>query len=79
MVNAAGSKALELLISEVNDNNSTDACQVWEIALDGIYLNQPRIPRLGKILLVPSSRADLVVVCNRPGTYEVGFKTNGFL
>jgi len=73
MVNAAGSKALELLISEVNGNNPTDACKVWEIARDGIYLNQARFPRQGKIFLVPSARADMIVVCNQPGTYEVRF------
>ena len=71
MVNTAGSKTLELLIAEVNSRVPTSACEVWEIAFDGMYLNNARTPRLGKTFLVPAAKADWIVVCNQPGTYEV--------
>ena len=71
MVNAAGSKTLELLVTSKNNRTPTDACQIWEIAFDGIYLDSPRVPRLGKTFLVPSSKAEWIIVCNRRGTYEV--------
>jgi len=71
MVNAAGSKSLELLITKENSSTPADACEVREIAFDGIYLNETRSPRLGKTFLVPSSKADWIVVCNKPGRYEV--------
>ena len=71
MVNADGSKTLELVITEVGGVRATEACQVWEIAFDGIYLNNPRHSRLNKTLLVPAARADWIVECHLTGTYEV--------
>ena len=71
MVNAGGSKSLELVITDVDGFKPADACQVWEIAFDGIYLNHPRHSRLNKTLLAPATRADWIVECHQPGTYEV--------
>ena len=71
MVNAAGSATLELLITDVGGTTATAGCEFQEIAYDGIYLDAARIPALGKTLLVPSAKADWLVVCNTAGTYEV--------
>lgn len=71
MVNTGGSRTLELQITEEGSLNATDACEFWEIAFDGVYLDLARKAKLGKTFLPPAGRADWIVVCNRPGTYEV--------
>lgn len=70
-MNAAGSETLELLITDVNGTTPTQGCEFKEIAYDGVYLDEARAPISGKTLLAPSARADWLVVCNDPGTYEV--------
>jgi len=74
IVNAAGSKSLELVITEEYSKTPAEACQVWEIAIDGIYLNEPRTLRLGKTFLIPACKVDWIVVCNRPGRYKVSIR-----
>lgn len=71
MVNAGGTRTLQLMITDVNGKTPTSACDVWEISFDGMYLNNPREPHLGRTLIVPASKCDWIVVCNEPGNYEV--------
>nr|XP_018668543.1 uncharacterized protein LOC100183735 isoform X1 [Ciona intestinalis]XP_026691417.1 uncharacterized protein LOC100183735 isoform X1 [Ciona intestinalis]XP_026691418.1 uncharacterized protein LOC100183735 isoform X1 [Ciona intestinalis]XP_026691419.1 uncharacterized protein LOC100183735 isoform X1 [Ciona intestinalis] len=68
MVNAGGLTTLEMTIV---DNNGVNACDFYEIAIDGVYLNKPRMPRFKKTLLVPAARVDWLVVCNKPGNYKL--------
>ena len=71
MVNAGGSKTIEAVITDQNGATPTDECDVWEIAYDGMYLNDTRRPNAGKSLLHSGSRVDWIVVCSNPGVYEV--------
>jgi len=71
MVNANGGSALELQIVDQDTLAPTEGCSVLQISLDGIYFNKGIPPRLGKTFLVPSAKADWLVVCNKPGKYEV--------
>ena len=71
MINAGGTKTIEAVITDQNGTTPTNGCDVWEIAYDGIYLDQAKRPRLGKSLLNSGSRVDWIVVCNNPGVYEV--------
>ena len=48
-----------------------NTCQVHEIALDGVYLPEARVPRLGRSLVVAGARVDLLVRCSSPGSYQV--------
>lgn len=69
MVNAGGNPTLEIGIYD--SATQTPACTYMEIAIDGVYLNEARTPRLDKSFFVPSAKIDWLVVCNTPGTYEV--------
>ena len=71
MVNAGGNPSLELIV--IDSNTGDVACSFIEIAIDGVYLDAARRPRLNKSFLVPSARVDWLIVCNTPGTYEVAF------
>ncbi|XP_076825740.1 multicopper oxidase mco-like isoform X2 [Clavelina lepadiformis] len=70
MVNAGGNAALILQITDTN-GAIAEGCTVYQIALDGIYFDSATPPRLGKTMLVPSAKADWLVVCNIPRTYEL--------
>ena len=71
MVNGGVSKTIELILVDENGKEPTHNCDVWEIAYDGIYLHYARKQKLGKSLLDLGARVDWIVVCNRPGIYEV--------
>ena len=66
-VNAIGVHSLALSL----ENENGDKCSYKEIALDGIYLPQPRVPRFGRSLLISGGRLDWFVICEKPGTYQV--------
>ena len=68
MLNAGGSPLLELIVV---DSQNNPACTYREIAFDGIYLDQARVPAFNKTLLPPAGRADWLIVCNTAGTYQV--------
>ena len=68
MVNAGGSATLELIVV---DSQGNKVCTYREIAVDGIYLDQARVPAFDKTLLPPSGKADWLIVCNTAGTYQV--------
>ena len=67
-VNAAGVQALALQIVGTNDS---EKCEVMEVAIDGIYLDKPRLLPFGRSLLISATRLDWIVLCNVPGFYEV--------
>ena len=71
MINAGGSKNLQLVITDENNRIQTNSCEVWEIALDGMYLNKPRKPKLGRSFLTSSARVEWIVVCHKSGVYKV--------
>jgi len=73
MVNAGGRATLELIVVDSLNNK---ACTYMEISTDGIYLDQARTPRFDKTLLPPSGKADWLIVCNTPGTYQVGKRSH---
>ncbi|XP_002128493.3 laccase-like [Ciona intestinalis] len=60
-----------LAIEVVNIIQGEPSCSVKEIAIDSIYLDVPREPRLGRTYLPPGGRADWLIVCNEVGTYEM--------
>ena len=62
------------LALNVVDGAGNPACDILEIAVDGIYLNFGKPPRLGRSFIVPGSRMDWLIVCNNPGTYYVSFQ-----
>ena len=68
MLNAGGLYALAVHLVNTNDGSS---CTVKEIALDGMYLDQPRDLGTGRSVLFAASRVDWLVKCPIPGTYEV--------
>ena len=68
LLNAGGLHSLAL---QIVATSGISACDVREIAIDGIYLEEPRRPRLGRSLLVSAGRVDWVVRCSNPGTYQV--------
>merc|ERR1712136_552598 len=68
VVNTGGLHALA--VSVTGDDDSTP-CQVYEIALDGIYLPEPRLAPLGRSLIAAGGRADLLIRCPSNGTYEL--------
>ncbi|XP_076825146.1 multicopper oxidase mco-like [Clavelina lepadiformis] len=70
LVNAGGSASLELTITDTSGAKAK-GCQVREIAQDGVYLDKARFQKHKRTLLVPSARADWLVVCNTPGTYKL--------
>ena len=72
MVNAGGSKTIEVVLVDQGSSQPTNDCEVWEIAYDGLYLNNARKPSFGKSLINLGGRVEWIVVCNSPGTYEVG-------
>lgn len=45
------------------ENTDNLTCTIQEIAVDGVYLDSPRTPRLGKTFIVSGSRSDLLVNC----------------
>ena len=70
MVNAGGTQTIEVVLVDQNGREPTSDCEVWEIAFDGMYLDNARRPALGKSLINSAARVDWIVVCNYPGVYE---------
>lgn len=68
-MNAIGVHALALSIEDDEGNQ----CDIREIAIDGIYLPEPRVPRFGRSLVVSGGRLDWLVICDKPGAYKVWF------
>jgi len=68
LINTAGTLMLAL---NVVDGAGNAACNIREIAVDGIYLNRGRRQRLGRSFISPSSRMDWLIVCNKPEEYNV--------
>lgn len=66
-VNAIGVHALAMSIEDAEGNQ----CNIQEIALDGVYLPEPRTPRLGRSLLISGGRLDWLVICEKPGLYSL--------
>ena len=62
------------LALHVVDGSGNRACDILEIAVDGIYLDRGKPPRLGRSFLAASTRIDWLIVCNNPGQYYVSFK-----
>jgi len=50
-----------------------DGCSLWTIAKDGVYYNSPRASPSG-VMLIPGSRADVVVQCPNAGSFELRAK-----
>jgi len=71
LLNAGSRSNLAL---NVVDGAGNPACDILEIAVDGIYLNCGKPPRLGRSFIVTGSRIDWLIVCNNPGTYYVSFQ-----
>jgi len=72
-----------MLALNVVDGAGNPACDILEIAVDGIYLNRGRRQRLGRSFISPSSRVDWLIVCNKRGEYyvslHIGFGFNKHL
>ena len=73
MVNAGAGTTLEVTITDQNSTTPTESCEIWEIAFDGMYLNEAKQPRLGRSFIVAGGRVDWIVMCSNPGIYEVCF------
>jgi hypothetical protein len=56
--------------TSVNSTNMDTECDVWLLALDGVYLDTPRNSSNAKhLILLPGSRATIAVQCPTNGTY----------
>jgi len=73
LLNTASRRNLAL---SVVDGAGKPACDILEIATDGIYLDRGRRPRLGRSFLVASARLDWLIVCNNRGEYYVSLQKN---
>nr|XP_018667701.1 putative multicopper oxidase GMC1 isoform X1 [Ciona intestinalis] len=69
IIDTGGLYAVALHIDNVDPNGAS--CTVKEIAMDGVYLDQPRDPWLGRSFLVAAGRVDWLVICPESGTYEL--------
>jgi len=63
------------LALHVVDGSGNCACDILEIAVNGIYLDRGKPPRLGRSFLAASTRIDWLIVCNNPGQYYVSLQT----
>jgi len=70
IVNTGGLHAMALSITP-DEDDVTKECQYYEIALDGIYLREPRLPPHGRSLVVAGGRLDVLVRCPHNGTYQL--------
>ena len=70
-----GAATLNLALSVV-DGAGKPACDILEIAVDGIYLDRGRRQRLGRSFLMTSTRIDWLIVCNKPGEYYVSLQNS---
>lgn len=61
-----------------SDKHNRGNCTLLTLARDGVYLKAPRVQggRTEHVVLPPGSRADLAVLCDRPGVYRLA-STNG--
>nr|XP_026690240.1 uncharacterized protein LOC100175585 isoform X2 [Ciona intestinalis] len=69
LLDTGGLYAVALHIDNVDPNGAS--CTVKEIAMDGVYLDQPRDPWLGRSFLVAAGRVDWLVICPESGIYEL--------
>lgn len=68
VVNTGGLHSLALHVTSQEEGK---ACQFYEIALDGVYLPEARVPPVGRSLVVAGGRVDLLVRCPYNGTYQL--------
>ncbi|XP_078492349.1 laccase-like [Ciona intestinalis] len=69
ILDTGGLYAVALHIDNIDPNGPR--CTVKEIAMDGVYLDRPRSPWLGRTFLVAAGRVDWLVICPEIGTYEL--------
>lgn len=70
MLNAGGKETLALQI--VNEfGNRAESCEVLEIANDGVYYDEARKQYFGHTVMSSGRRAEWLVNCRAPGTFEV--------
>jgi hypothetical protein len=69
IVNTQQLYSMGLYFSDPSGNNNT--CTVYEIAVDGVYLDSPRVPKLGKSFIPCGGRIDILVKCDTAGQYEL--------
>ena len=70
MVNTGGDLGLAIAVTNADGTSTTD-CEYREITLDGVYLDKPRWPHLGRTFLAPGYRSDWMIKCSKPGIYKV--------
>ena len=70
MANAGGDFGLAIIVTDENGKPTTN-CEYREIALDGVYIDKPRRPHLGRTYLAPGERSDWMIKCSKSGTYKV--------
>ena len=77
LINTAATFTLAL---NVVGGAGNPACDILEIAVDGIYLSRGRKHRLGRSFLSQSARMGLLIFYNKPGEYYVSLHIGfGFL
>lgn len=67
IVNTGGVHSLAVHLT----NTEEKGCQFYEIALDGVYLPEARVPALERSLIVAGGRADFLIRCPYSGTYQL--------
>jgi len=68
IVNTNGLYALAITVTTNDDGN---VCDIYEIALDGVYLPAARKSRLGRSFIPAGVRTDLLIKCDVEGSYEL--------
>ncbi|MEL6805513.1 MAG: hypothetical protein AAFO91_17225, partial [Bacteroidota bacterium] len=74
LINGGGNDLLVIkMYNEEGDEvkMNDDQFKVLVIANDGIYLDRPQHLRYAKISIPPGGRADLIIKCYMPGSYQV--------
>lgn len=58
---------------DAGQQGSGDGCTLLTLARDGVYLRTPRRQGGGKghLVIAPGSRADVAVLCDKPGVYRL--------
>lgn len=56
-----------------DEDGASGSCTLLTLARDGVYLPAPRLQGGGRghLVIAPGSRADVAVLCDRPGVYRL--------
>ena len=77
LVYAAGGGRPSLSVRSEEDGRGPRECELTMLAADGIYFDEPRSIGDADFQLMPGSRADVILTCDRAGTYYLASSEQG--